>query len=636
MNKHLAIFIPLSFLIVLFGKSIASDDNPHGDIKLDCEKCHNAADWKFRRSDIEFKHEETGYPLIGAHLKVECRSCHQSLVFSQTGVACIDCHTDIHAGEMGLDCQNCHTPASWENRSTVWEDHNLARFPLIGIHASLDCESCHRGPAEKQFTNLPVECEGCHRADFDNSRNPDHRLAGFPMQCETCHSPVSVVWQQVQYTHPGSFPLRGSHLNVACADCHTEKYAGTPNQCENCHMDDYLATTEPAHKEFGFPTVCANCHDEFRWEDASFDHTAQAGFALVGAHSRILCVDCHVNNQITSLPRDCYGCHQADFTATADPNHVTNNFSHDCLTCHSQETWSPSTIDHNNTMFPLTGAHMTVACISCHESGYAGTPTNCYACHDQDFAAVQDPSHVTNNFDHDCSVCHNTSVWSPANFDHNNTTFELTGAHMTVACINCHANGYSGTSTDCYACHDQDFAGALDPNHGANNFDHDCTVCHNTSAWSPADFDHNNTAFPLTGTHLTTACNNCHQNGYANTPLECFACHETDYNGANDPNHITVGFPTTCEDCHNTVAWDQTTWDHDTQYFPIYSGSHRGRWNTCADCHLTPAQYQLFECIYCHEHNQTTMDEKHRERPDYQYLSTACYYCHPTGRAEGD
>ncbi len=636
MKKTLIMFLLVIVVIICTRRIFAEGDNPHGDIKYDCKLCHSPADWKFRGSALEFRHTETGYPLIGAHSQVNCRSCHHSLIFSHTGVACIDCHTDVHAGELGLDCQNCHTPASWENRFPVWEDHNVTRFPLIGIHAALDCESCHRGQAEKQFTNLPVTCDGCHEENYRTSRNPDHQLAGFDRQCEVCHSPASVIWQQVQYTHPLPFSLRGAHLNADCMACHNDVYAGTPNQCEDCHMPEYSATVNPDHQKFGFPTVCAKCHNEYRWEDAVFDHVTESGFALVGAHRRILCTDCHVNNQITGLPRDCYGCHENAFITTTDPGHVANNFSHDCLPCHSQETWSPSTFDHNSTLFPLTGAHFATNCINCHESDYAGTPVDCYACHEPDFSEVQDPNHVTNNFNHDCTICHNTSAWSPASFNHNNTAFPLTGAHTTAACIGCHQNGYTGTPTDCYACHEPDFAGAQDPNHVSNNFDHDCTICHNTAAWSPADFNHNNTAFPLTGAHLTTACNGCHQTGYINTPTDCFACHEPEYNRTNDPNHQAAGFPTTCENCHNTTAWDQTTWDHDSQYFPIYSGAHRDKWNTCDQCHVTPSSYKIYECIYCHEHSQTLMDEKHRERSDYQYLSTACYDCHPTGRSEGD
>lgn len=559
MKKTFILVLILGIVIAWNAGSLSTGENPHGDIEFDCELCHSTADWSFRGKDIEFRHDQTGYPLIGAHAEAGCRSCHRSLIFAHIGIACIDCHTDIHAGELGMDCQNCHTPVSWENRFPVWEEHNMTRFPLLGYHAALDCESCHRGPAEKQFTNLPVTCEGCHEENYSNSLNPNHLLAGFDRQCESCHSPAAMVWQQVYYTHPGSFPLRGAHAGTDCISCHESGYAGTGNQCEDCHMDDYNATYDPEHVSFGFPTVCVQCHNEFNWHDAVFDHLAQSGFALVGSHTRIFCTNCHVNNQVSGLPHDCFGCHNEDYNATTEPAHAVNNLSHECLDCHSQEVWSPSTFDHN-AVFPLTGAHINADCISCHESGYSGTPTECYACHETDFSGVQDPNHITNNFSHDCAICHTTSAWSPSQIDHNQTGFPLTGAHITVTCISCHEAGYAGT------------------------------------------------------------------------PTECFACHQNDYDGTTDPSHLAAAFPTTCESCHNTTAWDQTTWDHDSQYFPIYSGSHREKWSNCNECHLTPSSYKLFECIYCHEHNKTDMDNKHREESGYQYQSTFCYDCHPDGR----
>jgi hypothetical protein len=92
-----------------------------------------------------------------------------------------------------------------------------------------------------------------------------------------------------------------------------------------------------------------------------------------------------------------------------------------------------------------------------------------------------------------------------------------------------------------------------------------------------------------------------------------------------------MGFPTTCVPCHNTTAWEPSTWDHDNQYFPIFSGRHQQEWSNCADCHLIPNDFTSFECIFCHEHNQQDTDLDHDEVPGYQYNSQACYNCHPRG-----
>jgi hypothetical protein len=109
-----------------------------------------------------------------------------------------------------------------------------------------------------------------------------------------------------------------------------------------------------------------------------------------------------------------------------------------------------------------------------------------------------------------------------------------------------------------------------------------------------------------------------------------------DYNNTNDPPHAAAQFPTDCSDCHSTNAWEPADWDHDAQYFPIYTGAHREAWNNCADCHNNPGNYAHFECINCHEHDKPTMDAKHREVNDYSYDSPSCYSCHPDGRSDND
>ncbi len=221
----------------------------------------------------------------------------------------------------------------------------------------------------------------------------------------------------------------------------------------------------------------------------------------------------------------------------------------------------------------------------------------------------------------------------PATFNHGTTRFPLTGAHVSLACIACHANGYQNTPFDCYSCHQSNFNGVVDPNHVTNNFSHDCTVCHSTSAWSPASFNHNQTQFPLTGAHTTLQCVACHANGYQNTPTACVSCHQADYNGATNPNHTAQGFPTQCQQCHTTANWTQLTYNHNTQYFPITTGRHATVWSTCATCHNIPGNLAHFECILCHEHNRSDTDSQHQGRSGYQYLSTACYACHPRGNA---
>ena len=611
--------------------------SPHGKMKMDCRSCHNTRDWTVRAQSLSFKHERTGFPLIGAHAKTSCRDCHQDLRFAHIGSSCIDCHTDIHRGQLGDNCQRCHTFANWENRQQVFDQHARTRFPLFGVHAIADCEACHTSDLRDEFVNTPLECQGCHIDAYRQSLDPDHKKAGFSDNCRQCHSVTASGWQVATYQHTQAFPLKGGHQALRCIECHSDQYSNLSQECYACHQTDYQGTREPNHTEFGFLTDCTLCHNEVQWQGSSFDHLTASGFALIEAHNTLKCTQCHQQNQLTGLPRDCFGCHESDYSTVTDPNHAAGGYPRDCTTCHTQTAWTPATFDHNTTDFALTGKHQTVGCAECHVNNvYTGTPKECWSCHEEDYNGVQDPNHLAGAFDHDCTVCHSTNAWQPSTFDHNATQFPLDGAHTSVACATCHAEGYAGTATDCWSCHQSDYNGVQDPNHITNNFDHDCSTCHSTSAWQPATFDHNLTAFALTGAHISVACSDCHTDGYANTPQDCYFCHEKQYIGTNDPNHAAAQFPQQCENCHNTTDWGNTTWDHDNQYFPIYSGEHQDEWNTCGDCHVNSADYSVFECITCHDHNQTKMDDEHNEVADYQYLSSACYQCHPKGKKEGD
>jgi hypothetical protein len=197
---------------------------------------------------------------------------------------------------------------------------------------------------------------------------------------------------------------------------------------------------------------------------------------------------------------------------------------------------------------------------------------------------------------------------------------------------------FTGLHGDCYSCHATDYANPANPvDHAAAGFvPASCATCHTTVAWNPGQFDHSKTAFPLDGSHVTKAvCKDCHGSGvYAGLATTCVSCHLTDYNNPTNPiNHSAAGFPVTCKDCHNTTTFAGATFNHDQNYFPIYSGHHAGVWNNnCATCHTSPSSYAVFSCLTgCHGKSQT--DQQHQGRSGYVYDSQHCYSCHPRGTA---
>src|SRR5674476_308458 len=137
----------LSFIaLLLFVPSRLFAQSPHGKSigELDCSSCHLSTTWEVKRGNIEFNHDLTNFKLTGQHNLVDCRSCHKSLVFSDAKTDCFSCHTDIHQNTVGFNCERCHTPETWivKNIKLV---HQQSRFPLVGVHQSIDCTQCHKG-----------------------------------------------------------------------------------------------------------------------------------------------------------------------------------------------------------------------------------------------------------------------------------------------------------------------------------------------------------------------------------------------------------------------------------------------------------------------------------------------------------
>ena len=91
-------------------------------------------------------------------------------------------------------------------------------------------------------------------------------------------------------------------------------------------------------------------------------------------------------------------------------------------------------------------------------------------------------------------------------FDHAWTDFELRGAHDMTLCADCHQPGaeWAAAPSTCASCH-----GHEDVHQGQMGAT--CQDCHNEFNWQEARFDHDTTAFPLTGGHVAAACGDCHQ-----------------------------------------------------------------------------------------------------------------------------
>ena len=722
-------------IFLFFGVLSIYAQSPHGaDLKMDCAACHKTDSWEipseYWQKETEprvskttgmvlgfdtlgFYHDKTDFPLEGQHAVLDCRSCHETLVFSQASSDCISCHMDMHQQTLGTDCARCHTPENWLV-ANISELHENSGFPLVGVHSEMNCIACHSAEPELRFDWVGNECINCHLSDFQSTTNPDHTDAGFSTECMECHRIESTDWATEELNHD-FFPLTLGHEINECASCHvTGDYASTSPDCISCHQENYSATQNPNHEQVGFPTDCASCHTtdpgwmpaEYLEHDVSFfpiysgahdgewaqcvdchtdvsnfevfsctvchinpetdeghdgvggyvyesiaclachpngdtngafDHD-QTNFPLTGAHLTTACLDCHTNG-FEGTPTECIACHNTEFAETVNPNHNAIGIPTDCAMCHTTDPgWIPAGFPIHDDYYILNGAHAIIAteCISCHNGDYNNTPNTCNGCHNTDYNQTVNPDHEVAQFPTDCASCHGEDAWVPSTFDHD-VHYLLTGEHLVIAddCFACHNGDYTNTPNTCVGCHTVDFDQTLNPNHTAIAIPTDCAMCHTTDPdWMPAAFPIHDDYYVLNGAHQVIAddCVACHNGDYNNTPNTCVGCHLIDYNQTTNPDHQAAQFSTDCITCHSEDEWIPVTFDHDGQYFPIYSGAHDGEWSQCLDCHTNPTNFTEFTCVSCHMNPET--DDQHPGVGGYVYNSSACLACHPTGTSD--
>ena len=621
----------------------------HADIHkrqlgANCEQCHTVRGWQVSIKEVQ--QHNNRFPLTGAHAAVDCDSCHKGAAnskFQTMSTDCYSCHAADYqaatnpnhvAGKFSITCDGCHGTDNWLNAKF---DHSAVGFPLTGGHAvpPRQCTDCH---VNNNYNLTSSPCISCHQNDYNNATSPvPHK--GFSTACETCHD--TVVWTDATFNHSiTGFTLTGMHTVPPrqCADCHNQKFGGynlTSTACVTCHLSDFQGATNTNHVAGGFAQTCELCHSTSAWSPATFDHSKSA-FPLTGSHTvpPRTCADCHGTNNYNITVTTCISCHQKDFTnATTPVPHA--GFPTTCEQCHDTVLWTDGKFDHSTTGFPLTGNHMVPprACTDCHiNNNYSLNSTLCITCHQTDFNNATTPVPHT-GFPTTCELCHDTLLWTDATFNHNNTTFPLTGSHTVPprACADCHTNNnYTTLPTTCYGCHQKDYNNATTPV-PHTGFPTTCDTCHDTVAWTDATFNHATTGFTLTGAHTVPprACTDCHiNNNYKLNSTLCITCHQTDFNNATTPVPH-AGFPTTCELCHDTVLWTDATFNHNNTTFPL-TGSHTVPPRACADCHVNNNYSTLpTACIGCHQtdYNNTT-NPGHAAQP--QFFPTTCQTCHST------
>lgn len=250
-----------------------------------------------------------------------------------------------------------------------------------------------------------------------------------------------------------------------------------------------------------------------------YPHLMVSPGAVVTAHAEIAtdCFACHAPWRGAAASR-CVDCHKTPdigLRTTKGVNLKTQGtvkasfhqdlIEQDCMACHS---------DHQGPKL----THRSRKPFS-HQLLKLATRDNCSACH----AAPKDTVH--RDLKVQCSQCHKTQGWKPAQFKH-----DLLAPAVLDRCEACHK-----APTD--RLHKQIQGG--------------CKSCHKTEAWKPATFDHDK-YFVLDRDH-DASCVTCHKgNDYSR--YTCYGCHEHTPQKVRE-EHLEEGIQNfeNCVECHRSA-----------------------------------------------------------------------------------
>ncbi len=378
------------------------DDRHRGKLGTNCTSCHTADAWS---TIPTFDHSKTKFTLTGEHKSVQCVKCHPTIspsskdapvdLSTKTFSDCTPCHATPHSEKFSSQtCVSCHTTEGWKVKGAEPFDHNRTSFRLLGRHAQVKCQQCHkdqgknaRGASLKMAHDKCTDCHpDKHNAQFVKRYNND---------CARCHTEQGFAPSTFTLTqHDAAFRLTGAHMATLCNDCHTvgadsvRIFRFAEVTCTSCHKDPHKGAFKAVMANNG----CTSCHTTTSWKEAKFDH-GTTRFALQGKHEKATCDQCHkqtVSGKVKivykGLAMECQSCH-----ADVHGNQFGMTGKVDCARCHRPDGWKTLVFDHEaGCDFKLTGAHKNVPCKSCHRPEpvgkktivrYKPISTACESCH---------------------------------------------------------------------------------------------------------------------------------------------------------------------------------------------------------------------------------------------------------------
>lgn len=609
-----------------------------------CDTCHNYLTW----IGTTFNHAGV--------TPGTCASCHNGTTATgkrpthiPTTASCDVCHTTVtwvttfnHAANTPPTTIGDHSCASCHNRITA------TGMSRTHIPTSSACDTCHTNfvsfvPAAMDHTGMAGRCSTCHSGGYlsENAQTKPATHVSTSAQCDSsgCHASTT-TWATATFNHALASPpvVVGDHTcttchkaggpglskpsthiptAVACDICHGNfnafkpavmSHDGTAGQCSTCHNGSYTgvgtygAQAKPSVTHVSTSAQCDTCHNTIAWKPATYTHDNLAPGRCSNCHNNVVALGMGA----THIPdgRQCDTCHKSYLSfLPATMNHT--GLAGRCSTCHNG-----SYLSENAQTKSATHQATTAQCDTCHTS----TVSWATALFDH---ALNSPPVVIG--DHTCSTCH-VAGHVPAGLP-----MPSTHIPTTAACDTCHTNfsafrpaimSHTGTAGQCSNCHNGSYTsvgtyGALAKPTTHITTASQCDVCHNTTAWKPANYNHNGVTLGdhscgtchngtiATGkgaTHIpeTRACDVCHTSmssfllvamNHTGLSSQCSTCHGGAYLSENaqakSASHVPTNAQCDSSGCHaSTTTWATRTVNHALLSPAVTIGDH-----TCANCH---------------------------------------------------
>jgi len=402
-----AFLLPLFFL----SSAVRAVENPHGELKIDCQICHTTAAW----TDVRFDHQSTGFKLELSHEEVNCRRCHDLKDFSAADGECRSCHPDVHMARMGSDCGRCHTPHRWEIFDTE-EIHARTRFPLLERHVLVDCRNCHPRLLEGDFATSASDCVDCHEENYLATATPPHVSLGMSTVCSECHEPVR--WRPALFpSHDAAFPIfSGEHQGTwdRCGDCHPDPSTYAVFSCFACHPRPETDEKHAGIPGYSYDSIsCLGCHPSGSAEGGDVGNHDKNFFPIFsGTHASAwaTCAECHIVAGDFSL-FSCIDCHEHDRTSM-DPRHQgIPGYGYDSLLCYGCHPTGEggNFLEHDQLYFPIySGKHAGKwdDCTTCHINPADWSDFSCIGCHEHRQSEMDDKHSDVPDYVYDSQACY--------------------------------------------------------------------------------------------------------------------------------------------------------------------------------------------------------------------------------------